>query len=98
MFKINLQSRMGNRWTAQCCKQIYRSNLPVTLESYGQEINDETYAICKADILIKSKDGKQAENIRNGSTLSDEKFPKLTFDYILSNPPFGREWKTKKLQ
>ncbi len=75
---------------------IENRNLPVTLESYGQEINDETYAICKADILIKSKDGKQAENIRNGNTLSDDKFPKLTFDYILSNPPFGREWKNEK--
>lgn len=75
---------------------IESRNLPVTLESYGQEINDETYAICKADILIKSKDGKQAENIRNGNTLSDDKFPKLTFDYILSNPPFGREWKNEK--
>ena len=75
---------------------IESRNLPVTLESYGQEINDETYAICKADILIKSKDGQQAENIRNGNTLSDDKFPKLTFDYILSNPPFGREWKNEK--
>ena len=75
---------------------IESRNLPVTLESYGQEINDETYAICKADILIKRKDGKQAENIRNGNTLSDDKFPKLTFDYILSNPPFGREWKNEK--
>lgn len=75
---------------------IENRNLPVTLESYGQEINDETYAICKADILIKSKDGKQAENIRNGNTLSDDKFGGLTFDYILSNPPFGREWKNEK--
>ncbi|MCQ2241235.1 class I SAM-dependent DNA methyltransferase [Treponema sp.] len=75
---------------------IEKLNLPVTLESYGQEINDETYAICKADILIKSKDGKQAENIRNGNTLSDDKFGGLTFDYILSNPPFGREWKNEK--
>lgn len=75
---------------------IEKRNLPVTLESYGQEINDETYAICKADILIKSKDGKQAENIRNGNTLSDDKFGGLTFDYILSNPPFGREWKNEK--
>lgn len=75
---------------------IEKRNLPVTLESYGQEINDETYAICKADILIKSKDGKQAENIRNGNTLSDDKFSGLTFDYILSNPPFGREWKNEK--
>lgn len=75
---------------------IESRKLPVTLESYGQEINDETYAICKADILIKSKDGKQAENIRNGNTLSDDKFSGLTFDYILSNPPFGREWKNEK--
>ena len=92
----------------ECSKSIYdpacgtggmlgvASEYIETLESYGQEINDETYAICKADILIKSKDGKQAENIRNGNTLSDDKFGGLTFDYILSNPPFGREWKNEK--
>lgn len=60
---------------------------------FGQELNDETYAICKADMLIK---GEDSENIRDGNTLSDDKFPGETFDYVIMNPPFGREWKNEK--
>ena len=59
----------------------------------GQEINDQTLAICKADMLIKGNDAKE---IRDGNTLSDDKFEGRTFDYIMSNPPFGREWKNEK--
>lgn len=68
-------------------------NSSATLLPFGQEINDETFAICKADMLIK---GNDANNIRNGNTLSDDNFKGETFDYILSNPPFGREWKNDK--
>lgn len=77
---------------------IENHNLPIIVDCYGQELNDETYAICKADMLIKSKDIKdnKAENIRNGNTLSEDKFGGQYFDYILSNPPFGREWKNEK--
>lgn len=60
---------------------------------YGQEINDQTYAICKADMLIK---GEDSNNIRKGNTLSDDKFPGEKFDFIMMNPPFGREWKREK--
>ena len=60
---------------------------------FGQELNDETYAICKADMLIK---GEDSENIKDGNTLSDDKFIGETFDYIIMNPPFGREWKNEK--
>ena len=60
---------------------------------FGQELNDETYAICKADMLIK---GENSENIKDGNTLSDDKFSGDTFDYIIMNPPFGREWKNEK--
>ena len=60
---------------------------------YGQEINDQTYAICKADMLIK---GEDSNNIRKGNTLSDDKFPGEKFDFIMMNPPFGREWKSEK--
>ena len=60
---------------------------------FGQEINDETFAICKADMLIK---GNDATNIKNGNTLSGDAFSKEKFDYIISNPPFGREWKNEK--
>lgn len=65
-------------------------NSKAVLKSYGQELNDETYAVAKSDTLIK---GQEATNIRKGNTLSDDKFPGAHFDYIISNPPFGREWK-----
>lgn len=60
---------------------------------YGQELNAQTYAICKADILIK---GEDSNNIRHGNTLSGDLFPGETFDYIIMNPPFGIEWKNEK--
>lgn len=60
---------------------------------YGQELNEQTYAICKADMLIK---GQEANNIRHGNTLSGDLFPSDKFDYIMMNPPFGREWKNEK--
>ena len=56
---------------------------------YGKEINDETYAICKSDMMIK---GDNPENIRNGSTLSVDEFSGITFDFMLSNPPYGKSW------
>ncbi|MBL7812700.1 MAG: SAM-dependent DNA methyltransferase [Bacteroidetes bacterium] len=56
---------------------------------YGKEINDETYAICKSDMMIK---GNDPENIRVGSTLSTDEFAGTTFDFMLSNPPYGKSW------
>lgn len=56
---------------------------------YGKEINDETYAICKSDMMIK---GNNPENIRVGSTLSTDEFAGITFDFMLSNPPYGKSW------
>lgn len=57
---------------------------------YGQEVNPETYAICTSDMLIK---GEKTENIAFGSTLSKDGFPHLNFDFMLSNPPYGKTWK-----
>lgn len=68
----------------------------VTIHLFGQEINDETYAICKADLLLKGEGG-QAENIVGGadkSTLSADQFPAREFDFMISNPPYGKSWKT----
>ena len=62
---------------------------------YGQELNNQTFAIAKADTLIK---GLNAENMRQGDTLGDDKFDGYRFDYIISNPPFGIEWKTSKAE
>ena len=63
------------------------------LELFGQELNEETVAIAKSDVLIK---GFKSENIRHGNTLSNDTFKGSSFDYIISNPPFGREWKKEK--
>ena len=63
---------------------------------FGQEINAETYAICKADLLLKGE-GEAAENIVGGpehSTLANDAFPSREFDFMLSNPPYGKSWKT----
>ena len=68
-------------------------NKSTELLAFGQEINDQTFAICKADMLIK---GNNADYIKDGNTLSDDQFEGHTFDYIISNPPFGREWKNEK--
>jgi type I restriction enzyme M protein len=65
-------------------------NPQARLTLYGQELNDESYAICKADMLIK---GQDLANIVAGNTLSDDGHGRAKFDYMLSNPPFGVEWK-----
>lgn len=72
---------------------LHSLNASTELVAFGQEINDQTFAICKADMLIK---GNNADFIKDGNTLSDDQFKGQTFDYILSNPPFGREWKNEK--
>lgn len=65
----------------------------VSIHLFGQEINPETYAITKADLLIKGE-GDEAENFKLGSTLSQDGFPTREFDFMLSNPPYGKSWKT----
>lgn len=65
-------------------------NPQARLTVYGQELNPESHAICKADMLIK---GQDVANIAFGNTLSDDGHPSMKFDYMLANPPFGVEWK-----
>jgi type I restriction enzyme M protein len=65
-------------------------NAQARLTMFGQELNPESYAICKADMLIK---GQDVSNIAFGNTLSDDGHPGKTFDYMLANPPFGVDWK-----
>lgn len=69
---------------------LLEHNPQARLTMFGQELNDESYAICKADMLIK---GQPVENIVAGNTLSDDGHSGRKFDYMLSNPPFGVEWK-----
>jgi type I restriction enzyme M protein len=70
-----------------------RQKKKVAIHLHGQEINAETYAIAKADLLLKGE-GEEADNIKYGSTLSADGFPSLEFDFMLSNPPYGKSWKT----
>jgi len=65
-------------------------NPTAQLEFFAQEVNEESYAICKADILIK---GQEAQNITFGNTLSNDNFPNEHFNYMITNPPYGVEWK-----
>jgi type I restriction enzyme M protein len=69
---------------------LLEHNPQARLTMFGQELNDESYAICKADMLIK---GQDVANIVAGNTLSDDGHATRKFDYMLSNPPFGVEWK-----
>lgn len=71
----------------------HRRGKDVSIHLFGQEINPETYAICTADMLLKG-DGEQAEHIGFGSTLSLDQHSSRQFDFMLSNPPYGKSWKT----
>jgi len=65
----------------------------VSVHLYGQEVNPETFAISKADLILKGE-GAEAENMKYGSTLSSDAFPSSEFDFMLSNPPYGKSWKS----
>jgi len=60
---------------------------------FGQEVNPETFAVCKSDLFMKSADGRDAENILFGSVLSNDRHSKRHFDYLIANPPYGKDWK-----
>lgn len=69
---------------------VHELNPQAVMRAYGQELNPESYAICKADMLIK---GQDVSNIKLGNTLSNDQLCATEFDYMLSNPPFGVDWK-----
>ncbi|SCY65774.1 type I restriction-modification system subunit M [Desulfoluna spongiiphila] len=69
---------------------VHELNPQAVMRAYGQELNPESFAICKADMLIK---GQEVSNIKLGNTLSDDHLYANKFDYMLSNPPFGVDWK-----
>lgn len=71
-------------------EHLLAQNPDARLTLYGQEINDQSYAICKSDMIVK---GQDATNIRLGDTLAEDLFADKTFDYCLSNPPYGVDWK-----
>lgn len=82
---------MGTSQMLACLDERFLQIDPnAEITCYGQELNNQTFGIAKADMLIK---GGNAENMRQGDTLGDDQFKGYTFDYIISNPPFGIEWK-----
>lgn len=74
-------------------EHLLSRNPDARLRLYGQEINDQSYAICKSDMIAK---GQDATNIRLGDTLADDLFAGTTFDYCLSNPPYGVDWRASE--
>ena len=69
---------------------VHELNPNAVMKAFGQELNPESFAICKADMLIK---GQEVDNIKLGNTLSNDQLFSMKFDYMLSNPPFGVDWK-----
>lgn len=85
---------MGTSQMLDCLSErLCKIDRRAVLTEFGQELNEQTFAIAKANTLIK---GGDAENMKHGNTLSDDKFDGYEFDYIISNPPFGIEWKNEK--
>lgn len=85
---------MGTSQMLGCMEERLRAlDADAEIRCFGQEFNPETYAIAKADMIIK---GGNADNMKFGDTLSDDKFPSYTFDYCISNPPFGIDWKREE--
>ncbi|MBO9522702.1 MAG: SAM-dependent DNA methyltransferase [Nocardioidaceae bacterium] len=74
-------------------EHLHKMNPGARLRLYGQEINDQSYAICKSDMIAK---GQDAQNIKLGDTLAEDLFAGTTFDYCLSNPPYGVDWKASE--
>jgi len=60
---------------------------------FGQEVNPETFAVCKSDLYMKSKDGRDADNVLYGSVLASDRHAGRRFDYLIANPPYGKDWK-----
>lgn len=93
-YKTAYDMTMGTSQMLGCLtERIKDINAEADLACYGQEFNPETYAIAKADMLIK---GGNANNMKYGDTLSEDAYYGYEFDYIISNPPFGIDWKREK--
>jgi type I restriction enzyme M protein len=76
--------------------RIKQINDDVEVWLFGQEVNPQTHAIAKSDMFIKGEDATAANNISDGSTLAEDAFPDKQFDYMLANPPYGKDWKSDK--
>lgn len=94
IFRTIYDQTMGtSQMLSAMTERIKALDSEATVTTFGQELNPETYAIAKADTMIR---GGNPENMKLGSTLSKDGFPGFTFDYLISNPPFGIDWKKDK--
>ena len=85
---------MGTSQMLSCMEErIHELNSDIEVTCFGQEFNPSTFAIAKADMMIR---GGEPNNMRFGDTLSEDQFPGFTFQYIISNPPFGIDWKREQ--
>ena len=81
----------GQTRDGELCAEAVNPDADIHL--FGQEVNPETFAICKSDLFMKSEDGRDAENVLFGSTLSKDRHASDNFDYLIANPPYGKDWK-----
>ena len=81
----------GQTRDGELCAEAVNPDADIHL--FGQEVNPETFAICKSDLFMKSEDGRDAENVLFGSTLSNNRHASDNFDYLIANPPYGKDWK-----
>ena len=81
----------GETRDGELCAEAVNPDADIHL--FGQEVNPETFAICKSDLFMKSEDGRDAENVLFGSTLSNDRHASDNFDYLIANPPYGKDWK-----
>ena len=81
----------GERRGGEACAPAVNPGADIHL--FGQEVNPETFAICKSDLFMKSEDGRDAENVVFGSTLSNDRHAGAGVDYMIANPPYGKDWK-----
>ena len=81
----------GERRDGELLKPPVNAGADVHL--FGQEVNPETFAVCKSDLFMKSANGRDAENVVFGSTLSNDRHAGIGFDYLIANPPYGKDWK-----
>lgn len=83
--------------TAGITQQGVRVQPPINpdaeLHLFGQEVNPETWAVCKSDLFMKDPTGRDADRIAYGSTLGNDRHPGAGFDYLIANPPYGKDWK-----
>ncbi|HVP90188.1 MAG TPA: class I SAM-dependent DNA methyltransferase [Terriglobales bacterium] len=82
---------LGRRRNGEIIREPLNPEADIFL--FGQEVNPETFAVCKSDLFMKSADGRDAKNIAFGSTLSNDRHVGRSFDYLIANPPYGKDWK-----